>query len=171
VIIYTQTFPFYFLYLVSDHASKLLTCLFLLKLPYTHSRLKTYTQSIKYIIVNSTNNIVLQKDWQNLQNLINFNQYILLHVLLLPPLLLVYYNTHLTAFSRTTWVSWYHKGKASLDLNEARDDRVLGWQWHQLDHTQTICTSLQTDLHTNTSSHKFYRPDALPDAQPTVPEH
>jgi len=131
----------------------------------------TYTQSIKYIIVNSTNNIVLQKDWQNLQNLINFNQYILLHVLLLPPLLLVYYNTHLTAFSRTTWVSWYHKGKASLDLNEARDDRVLGWQWHQLDHTQTICTSLQTDLHTNTSSHKFYRPDALPDAQPTVSEH
>jgi len=36
VIIYTQTFPFYFLYLVSDHASKLLTCLFLLKLPYNN---------------------------------------------------------------------------------------------------------------------------------------
>ena len=29
-------------------------------------------------------------------------------------------------FSRTTWVSWYHKGKTSLDLNEARDDGVLG---------------------------------------------
>jgi len=25
-------------------------------------------------------------------------------------------------------------------LNEARDDGVLGWQWHQLDHMQTICT-------------------------------
>jgi len=25
-------------------------------------------------------------------------------------------------------------------------------QRHQLDHTQTICTSLQTDNHTNTSS-------------------
>jgi len=35
-------------------------------------------------------------------------------------------------FSRTTWVSWYQKGKTSLHLNEARDDRVLGWQWHQL---------------------------------------
>ena len=23
-------------------------------------------------------------------------------------------------FSRTTWVSWYQKGKTSLDLNEAR---------------------------------------------------
>ena len=41
-------------------------------------------------------------------------------------------------------------------------------QWHQLDHMQTICTSLQTDNHINTSSVKFYRPDALPDAQPTV---
>ena len=34
---------------------------------------------------------------------------------------------------------------------------------------QTVCTSLQTDDHTNTSSLKiFYRPDALPDAHPTV---
>jgi len=24
-------------------------------------------------------------------------------------------------------------------------------QWHQLDHMQTICTSLHTDNHTNTS--------------------
>jgi len=45
----------------------------------------------------------------------------------------------------TTWVSWYQKGKTSLDINEARDDGVLGWQWHQLDHIPTICTSLQTD--------------------------
>ena len=48
---------------------------------------------------------------------------------------------------------------------------VLGWQWHQLDYTQRICTSLQTDNHTNTLSLNFYRPDALPDAQPTVSEH
>jgi len=41
-----------------------------------------------------------------------------------------------------------------------------GIQWHQLDHTQTICTSLQIDNHTNTSSLNFYRQDALPDAQP-----
>jgi len=33
-------------------------------------------------------------------------------------------------------------------------------------HQQTICTLLQTDNHTNTSSLNFYRPDALPDAQP-----
>ena len=29
-------------------------------------------------------------------------------------------------FSRTTWVSRYQKGKTSLDLNEARDDGILG---------------------------------------------
>ena len=36
---------------------------------------------------------------------------------------------------------------------------------------QTICTSLQTDNHINTSSLKFYRPDALHDAQATVSKH
>ena len=54
-------------------------------------------------------------------------------------------------FSMTTWVSWYQKGKMSLDLNEARDDGVLGRQWHHLDDMQTICTSFQTDNHSNTS--------------------
>jgi len=57
-----------------------------------------------------------------------------------------------------------------VDLSEARDDEVLGWQWHQLDHMQTICTLLQTDNYTNTSSH-IYKPDALSDAQPTVSKH
>jgi len=56
-------------------------------------------------------------------------------------------------------------------INVVRDDGLWGWQWHQLDHMQTICTSLQTENHTNTSSLNFYRPDALPDAQPTVPKH
>jgi len=60
-------------------------------------------------------------------------------------------------FSRTTWVSRYQKGKTSLDLNEARDDGVSGCSgisWI----VQTICTSLQTDNHTSTSSLNFYRP-------------
>jgi len=29
-------------------------------------------------------------------------------------------------------------------------DEVFGWQWHQLDHMQTISTSLPTDNHTDT---------------------
>jgi len=45
---------------------------------------------------------------------------------------------------------------------------MMGWQWHQLDHMQIICTLLQTDNHASTSSLNFYRPVAVPDAQPTV---
>ena len=47
----------------------------------------------------------------------------------------------------------------------------FGMQWHQLDHMQTICTSHQTDNHTNTSSLNFYPLDALPDVQPTASKH
>jgi len=28
--------------------------------------------------------------------------------------------------SRTTWTSQYQKGKTSLDINETRDDEILG---------------------------------------------
>jgi len=59
-----------------------------------------------------------------------------------------YYYTHLTA--SFPGQLRYQKGKTCLDLNEARDDGVWGWQWHQLDHMQTISTSLETDNHTNT---------------------
>jgi len=58
-------------------------------------------------------------------------------------------------------------GKTILDF----DEEMMGWQWHQLDHMQITCTSLQTDNHTSTSSLNFYRPDALPDAQPTMSKH
>jgi len=49
-------------------------------------------------------------------------------------------------FSGTTRVSWYQKGKTSLDFTEARDS---GWLWHQLGHMQ-VCTSLQADNHAST---------------------
>jgi len=39
---------------------------------------------------------------------------------------------------------------------------MMGWQWHQLDHMQIICTLLQTDNHASTSPLSFYRLDALP---------
>jgi len=55
-----------------------------------------------------------------------------------------------------------------LDFAGARDN---GWQWHQLDHMQIICTSLQTDNHSSTSPLSFHRPDALPAAQSTVSNH
>ena len=66
--------------------------------------------------------------------------------------------------SRTTQVSRYQKGKTDLDFTEARDSE---WQWHQLGRMQ-VCTSLQTDNH---ATQFFYRPDALPAAQPTASKH
>jgi len=42
----------------------------------------------------------------------------------------------------------------NLDLNEVRDYGVLGWQWHQLDHMQTICTFVQ--ITTATPHHSIF---------------
>jgi len=68
---------------------------------------------------------------------------------------------------RTTWASRYQKGRTNLDFTEARDNE---WQWHQLGCIQ-VCISLQTDNHVNTPPLSFYRPDALPAAQPTASKH
>jgi len=58
--------------------------------------------------------------------------------------------------------------KTNLDFTEARDSE---WQWHQLGRMQ-VCTSNQTDNHASTPLLMFfYRPDALPAAQPTVSKH
>jgi len=40
---------------------------------------------------------------------------------------------------------------------------MMGWQWHQLDNMQIICTLLQADNRASTSSLNFHRLDALPD--------
>jgi len=48
-------------------------------------------------------------------------------------------------FSR---VSRHQKGKPFWILLE---QEMMGWQWHQLDHMQIICTSLQTDNHASIS--------------------
>jgi len=32
---------------------------------------------------------------------------------------------------------------------------MMGWQWHQLDHMQIICTSFQTDDYNSTSPLSF----------------
>jgi len=69
--------------------------------------------------------------------------------------------------SGITQVSRYQKGKTNLDFSEARDSE---WQWHQLGNMQ-VCISLQTNNHASTPPLGFYRPDALPVAQPTVSKH
>ena len=76
-------------------------------------------------------------------------------------------HTFNSPFSRTTRVGRYQKGKTNLDFTEARDSE---WQWHQLG----ICKSAPRSREiTTTAPHRsvFYRPDALPAAQPTASKH
>ena len=58
-----------------------------------------------------------------------------------------YYYTNLTASSRTTWVCQYQIDKTSLDLNEARDDRVLdgsGTSWTICKQSAPCCRQITT---------------------------
>ena len=64
--------------------------------------------------------------------------------------------------SGITRLSRYQKGKTNLDFTEARDSE---WQWHQLGHMQ-VCTSLQTDNHTNTPQLSFLQA-GCPSCHPT----
>ena len=59
-------------------------------------------------------------------------------------------------FSRTVWVSRYQNCRTSMDINEARDDRVLGCSgisWTIC--KKTTCTSFLSDNYTNPSSLNF----------------
>jgi len=47
----------------------------------------------------------------------------------------------------------------------------MGWQWHQLNHMQIICSLLHADNDPSTSPLSFYRPDALPAIQQTAWKH
>jgi len=37
------------------------------------------------------------------------------------------------------------------------EQKMMGWQWHHVDHMQIICILLQTDNHTSSSSFRFYK--------------
>jgi len=66
-------------------------------------------------------------------------------------------------FSRTTCISRHQKGKPFWILQE---QEMVGWQWHQLDHIQIICTSLKTDNHASTSPLSFLQA-RCPSCHPT----
>jgi len=52
---------------------------------------------------------------------------------------------------RDKWRKYVH-GVATLRIEDGQGtEEMMGLQWHQLDHVQIICTSIQTDNHTNIS--------------------
>ena len=81
------------------------------------------------------------------------------HILLLLLLRLLLLQPFYDPLSRTTRVSRYYK------------DIMMGWQWHQLNHMQAICTLLQKITMPALHHSDFYGPDALPDTQPTASKH
>jgi len=71
--------------------------------------------------------------------------------------------------SRTTWVSWYQKGKTNQDFTEAKNSE---WQWQQLGHIQYKCAPSSRQITIPASHHSvFYRPDALSANKPTASKH
>jgi len=64
-------------------------------------------------------------------------------------------------------VGQYQKGKTNLDFTEARDSECSGISWAY------ASLHLAPDRITTPAPHHsvFYRPDALPAAQPTASKH
>jgi len=42
-------------------------------------------------------------------------------------------------------------GTGRINHSGLSEAEMMGWQWHQLDYMQVICTSLQTDIHASIS--------------------
>ena len=69
-------------------------------------------------------------------------------------------------FSGTTRLGRYQKGQTNLDFTEARDSE---WQWHQMAIYMYKSAPRSRQITTPAPHHSvFYRPDALPAAQPTA---
>jgi len=71
-----------------------------------------------------------------------FDSYMVNNICVYYSLLLLLLYPFNGLFSRTTWVSWYQKGETSLDLNEARDDGVMGCSGKQFTPRSRQITTL-----------------------------
>jgi len=68
-------------------------------------------------------------------------------------------------FSKPTFPQLIQDGS---DPPEEKQE-MMEWQWHQVDHTQIICTSLQTNNHVSMSS--LILAGCSSDIQPTVSKY
>ena len=60
----------------------------------------------------------------------------------------------------TTWVNKHQKGYGK-PIWILMKQETMGWQWHQLNYMQIICTMLQTDNHASTLSLNFFTAQML----------
>ena len=75
---------------------------------------------------------------------------------------IIHTHTFNGPLSGTNRVSQYQKGKTNLDSE---------WQWHQLGMCKSAPRSRQMTTPAPPHHSVFYRPDALPAAQPTASKH
>jgi len=73
-------------------------------------------------------------------------------------------------YTTTTFVSGLFPGQPDIKKGKPfwilLEQEMMGRQWHQLDHMQIICTSLQTDNHTSTPPLIFLQA-GCPSCRPT----
>jgi len=67
------------------------------------------------------------------------------------------------AFFQDNLVAQHQKGKPFWIILV---QEIMGWQWHQLDHMQIICTLLQIDNHASSSPLRFLQA-GCPSCRPT----
>ena len=79
-----------------------------------------------------------------------------------------YYYNHFTTLCPHHPGESVPEGQTVLDFVEAD---MMWWQWHQLNHMQAICTSLQKITTPVPYQSDFYGLDALPNTQPTKSKH
>jgi len=72
-----------------------------------------------------------------------------------------------SGFASEVTTLWRYKNLFYYYFTEARDSE---WQWHQLDICKSAPHSRQTTMPSPHHS-VFYKPDALPAAQPTASKH
>ena len=80
-----------------------------------------------------------------------------------------YYYYYYYILSGTTWVSWYQKGKTKTNLDFLEQETVSGsgTSW-----AMCISAPHPRQIIMPAPNHSvFYKPDALPAAQPTVSKH
>jgi len=67
------------------------------------------------------------------------------------------FMTHVQVFFRKSLSKATFERKLSSVSLALLEQKMMGWQWHQENHMQIICTLLQTDNHTSSSSFRFYK--------------
>ena len=105
--------------------------------------------------------------WSDFSETVQFRQWMRIHW----RINYCYYYICLMAFSRTTWVGRHHKGKPFWILLE---QEMMGWQSGSgISWTKYKSSAPHSRKITMPVPHQscFYRPDALPAAQPTASKH